>query len=107
MNEQQSLNGKWDFMPIYDSSGETSLPEQLKFDPVKINVPSSWKYRDGKVYADIEEFAPYRVYDYPEKWNEAEKGVLRRTFSYQKQQGTRTFLKFHGVMEQTSVYLSM
>lgn len=106
MNEQQSLNGKWDFMPIYDSSGETSLPEQLKFDPVKINVPSSWKYRDGKVYADIEEFAPYRVYDYPEKWNEAGKGVLRRTFSYQKQQGTRTFLKFHGVMEQTSVYLN-
>ncbi|OWA33953.1 hypothetical protein B9G55_16575 [Saccharibacillus sp. O16] len=107
-----SLNGEWDFMPLYNRPQELSLPTDLVYEKQKVKVPSSWRgsyeSRPGYSFGRIEEydyglFAPY---DYPQEWDCAEAGLLRRSFTVpQSWAGRRIVLRLDGVMQQAAVYL--
>ncbi|WP_143536182.1 glycoside hydrolase family 2 protein, partial [Saccharibacillus sp. O23] len=111
--ERISLNGQWDFMPLYDRPQELSLPPTVVYEKRKVNVPSSWRgayeSRPGYTFGRIEEydyglFAPY---DYPRGWDLAEAGLLRRNFEVpQEWTGRRIVLRLDGVMQQAAVYLN-
>ena len=39
--ERVCLNGEWDFMPVYGVKACLDLPQEIRFEEVKIRVPSS------------------------------------------------------------------
>ncbi|MWJ29981.1 glycoside hydrolase family 2 protein, partial [Saccharibacillus sp. WB 17] len=107
-----SLNGEWEFMPLYDRPHGLSLPENVVYERHKVRVPSSWRGayepEPGRTFGKIEEygfelFAPFR---YPPEWDRAEAGVLRRTLNVPADfAGRRVLLRLDGVMQQAAVYL--
>ncbi|WP_342479031.1 glycoside hydrolase family 2 TIM barrel-domain containing protein [Paenibacillus sp. FSL H7-0350] len=106
------LNGEWDFMPLYDQPRTRALPERLQYEARKIQVPSSWRYSytapSGSKFGEVAEyqFQPFDVYRYPGEWNEAEAGVLHRTFQVPETMlGQRIVLRFEGIMQKAAIYL--
>ncbi|WP_341348502.1 glycoside hydrolase family 2 TIM barrel-domain containing protein [Paenibacillus sp. FSL H3-0469] len=106
------LNGEWDFMPLYDQPRSRALPERLQYEARKIQVPSSWRYSytapSGSKFGEVPEyqFQPFDVYRYPEEWNEAEAGVLHRSFQVPETMlGQRIVLRFDGIMQKAAIYL--
>ena len=97
------LNGEWDFMPLYNVKSCLQLPEQIEYDAQKIRVPSSW----ATTVKRADEFTPYRLNDYPEKWNEARTAVYHRTFTLDKDLiGQSVFLNISSVMQRLRIYLN-
>lgn len=108
-----SLNGRWDFMPLYDRPQELSLPPKIVYDKQKVNVPSSWRgayeSRPGYTFGRIEayDYGLFAPYDYPREWDRAEAGLLRRSFAVPEEwAGRRIVLRLDGVMQQAAVYLN-
>lgn len=108
-----SLNGRWDFMPLYDRPQELSLPPKIVYDKQKVNVPSSWRgayeSRPGYMFGRIEayDYGLFAPYDYPLEWDRAEAGLLRRSFAVPEEwAGRRIVLRLDGVMQQAAVYLN-
>ncbi|WP_238653065.1 glycoside hydrolase family 2 TIM barrel-domain containing protein [Paenibacillus piscarius] len=106
------LNGEWDFMPLYDQPRSRALPERLQYEARKIQVPSSWRYSytapSGSKFGEVAEyqFQPFDVYRYPEEWNEAEAGVLHRSFQVPETMlGQRIVLRFEGILQKAAIYL--
>ncbi len=111
--ERISLNGKWDFMPLYDRPQELSLPPKILYDKQKVNVPSSWRgayeSRPGYTFGRIEayDYGLFAPYDYPPEWDRAEAGLLRRSFAVPEEwAGRRIVLRLDGVMQQAAIYLN-
>ncbi len=112
MRELICLNGEWDFMPLYDQPWSCSLPSNLVYEERKVQVPSSWRrtYRQasGRLFGDIPEYAyaPMDLYDYPKEWDQAEAGVLHRSFQLpDRLAGQRIVLRLDGVMQKAAIYL--
>ncbi|GGG06453.1 hypothetical protein GCM10010912_58830 [Paenibacillus albidus] len=112
MRKQMSLNGEWDFMPLYEQRFCRSLPEKLVYEACKIQVPSSWRstYETaaGRVFGEIPEhgFCPLDVYGYPKEWNKAEAGVLHRSFRVpEAMAGQKIVFRLDGIMQQAAIYL--
>lgn len=101
MKQSVSLNGKWDFMPIYDVWSDVSLPKDVVYEDVKFNVPSIW----NEEFEKADDFKPFVSYRYPNAWNEAKTGVLRRFINVTTEPGKRYFLKFNGVAQKWAAYL--
>lgn len=106
------LNGEWDFMPLYGQPRSRALPERLQYEARKIQVPSSWRYSytapSGSKFGEVAEyqFQPFDVYRYPEEWNEAEAGVLHRSFQVPETMlGQRVVLRFEGILQKSAIYL--
>ena len=97
-----SLNGKWDFMPVYGVESDTTLPENPVYEE-KINVPSIW---NEKFMTVRDEFMPFVTYGYPDKWNDASTGVIRRFIDIIPEPGKRYFLKFNGVAQKWAAYIN-
>lgn len=113
MRQLFCLNGEWDFMPVYDDPMCRELPEELVFEERKVRVPSSWRVSyplaDGKRFGRIAEYgyAPYDLHDYPVRWDDAESGVLRRSFRVpEEMDGQRIVLRMDGMMQKAVVYLN-
>lgn len=107
MDERMYLNGKWDFMPIYGVSSQLELPKALKFEQQKLIVPSVWRWCDPEGASTYGEFEPYRVFDYPKEWGNAETGVCRTTFQVdQAQKGKRIFLCIDAVAQMSRIFLN-
>ena len=96
-----SLNGLWDFCPLYDVKCNLSLPENLVYEDTKIRVPSSWR-------ADISyrDFHPFDINEYPDEWNKALTGVCRRFFSASAENGERILLKINGIAQMAAIYIN-
>ncbi|OWA36994.1 glycoside hydrolase family 2 [Saccharibacillus sp. O16] len=112
MRSVYSLNGEWDFMPIYDDPMCRKLPEELVYEKRKVRVPSSWRISypqpNGLTFGRIPEYdyAPYDLHDYPPQWDRAEAGVLHRTFHVpQEMAGQRIVLRLDGIMQKAVIYL--
>ncbi|MEK3900848.1 glycoside hydrolase family 2 TIM barrel-domain containing protein [Paenibacillus sp. FSL R7-0179] len=106
------LNGEWDFMPLYGQPRSRALPKRLQYEARKIQVPSSWRYSytapSGSKFGEVAEyqFQPFDVYRYPEEWNEAEAGVLHRSFQVPETMlGQRVVLRFEGILQKSAIYL--
>lgn len=97
-----SLNGKWDFMPLYEVDCCTDLPSVLSFEDEKVVVPSIW---NEKCIHVREDFTPFVSYGYPDRWNEAKTGVLRTFIDIKPEDGRRYFLKFNGVGQKWAAYI--
>jgi len=113
MRQVFCLNGEWDFMPIYEDPMCRELPDELVFEERKVRVPSSWRVSyplaDGKRFGRIAEYdyAPYDLHDYPVRWDEAESGVLGRSFAVpEAMDGQRIVLRMDGIMQKAVVYLN-
>ncbi|WP_435164291.1 glycoside hydrolase family 2 protein [Paenibacillus glycanilyticus] len=106
-----SLNGEWDFMPLYEHGPDLTLPEQLIYEERKVQVPSSWRSSyvraSGKSFGEIADhgYAPYDWYGYPKEWARADAGVLHRVFQAPVEKNERLFLRFDGIMQKAAVYL--
>jgi len=102
-NQKIYLNGEWDFMPVYDVESCLDLPHVIEYDPQKIRVPSSWR----TTVMRVNDFTPYKLNEYPEKWNEATTGVYHRTFSVPEELADRKiFLHLDGVMQISRIYVN-
>ncbi|WP_246369782.1 glycoside hydrolase family 2 TIM barrel-domain containing protein [Saccharibacillus deserti] len=107
-----SLNGEWEFMPLYDRPRGLSLPDKIRYEREKVRVPSSWRGsyepEPGRTFGRIAEygFELFAPFGYPPEWDRAEAGVLRRMVDVPREfAGRRIVLRLDGVMQQAAVYL--
>ncbi len=100
MRRTVNIGGVWEFFPLYDRQCDTSLPDSLP-EAESITVPSGWK-RPGITLRDCH---PGDVFGYPERWNEADTGVLRRRVSIRAERGERVFLHAEGVAQRCALYV--
>lgn len=114
MRTTYSLNGDWDFMPLYEHGLGFDLPANLIYEELKVQVPSSWRSfymrASGKSFGEIpkHEYSPYDLYGYPKEWSRADMGVLHRVFQMpaaMTEQESRIFLRFDGIMQKAAIYL--
>jgi beta-galactosidase len=96
------LNGEWDFSPDYSGLSPQEASARDQWEAVKLRVPSSWR----SALHPEQEFQPYDLFGYPTCWNQAQSGVIHRTFALQKNPGERCFLIFNGVMQSFAVFVN-
>ena len=102
MRESVYLNGEWDFMPDYQGRSMESLVEHPEWGDAKIRVPSTWRFT-----LDPEsDYQPFDVIDYPWEWNEAQSGLLGRSFAATRRPGERIFLIFEAVLQKSAVFVN-
>ena len=101
MNKPICLNGEWDFMPDYTSRSPEEALTQARWQE-KIRVPSSWRWS-----IDLDaDFQPFDLFGYPKEWNQAESGLLRRTFQADWEINQRPYLVLEGVLQRYAVFLN-
>ncbi len=116
MRKDIILNGKWDFMPIFEEQVHT-LPDKITYDKEKILVPSSWRTKDSEHsktryncpnnYLDKYDYNLYDTLTHPESWDKAPSGVLGRIIEVTGEMKAGTIiLKFDGIMQTSHVYLN-
>ncbi|SFD52791.1 Glycosyl hydrolases family 2 [Paenibacillus catalpae] len=114
MRTTYSLNGDWDFMPLFENESGFDLPADIVYEEQKVQVPSSWRSSymraSGKSFGEIPEhgYSPYDLYGYPKEWSRADAGVLHRVFrvpAAMTEQESRIFLRFDGIMQKAAIYL--
>ena len=104
MRNDTCLNGYWDFLPIYDDG--LSFEEAMDLGgwiTDRYLVPSSWRTKVSSWnYAD----EMYDVFRYPQAWEEARRGVLRRRVTAEKRPGERFFLKLDAVAQSCRILVN-
>ena len=103
--QELCLNGKWDFMPIYDAkASDFKVPATFKKEDIAIKIPSPWNvnnFTDGQGG----DFVAYP--SYPKTWGKAEIGWMRKNVSIPSDwDGKQVILHFEGVMGKTEVYVN-
>ena len=123
VRRQWCLNGRWQFAPMpigEDFVRDSGVPPVLPwpaphdFSDVPIYIPSPWNgniWGNGRVdrTKEVLRYAPDSVYypSYPETWDHAKQGWLRRTvFLPASEVGRRLFLHFESVMGNAAVYVN-
>lgn len=99
------LNGSWDFMPIYNAkASDFSYPQSFIKDEVNIKIPSPWNVNG---FTD-KQGGDFRAYpSYPEKWEAAQIGWMRKSVFIPKEWDTKqVILHFEGVLGKTMVYVN-
>ncbi len=102
MRRHICLNGEWRFVPDDRGRSPEATVLDCRWEPQPVRVPSSWRWI-------IEPEMPYQPYDlfaYPRAWNEAESGVLGRTFTVRHRPGERIFLRLDGVLQRSAVFVN-
>ena len=96
------LNGEWNFSPEAEARGAGAAVQDCHWEAQKLRVPSSWRWSEPL----LDHGQPYRMFDYPEKWNAALAGVVGRTFTVQRQGSERVFLILNGVLQSSAVFVN-
>lgn len=91
-----SLNGIWNFTPLYASPEESPAP-------CEIGVPSFYKTFEAGLGGD---WGGYDNFGHPDKWNEAIGACYERHFIVAVPAGYRARLKFDGVLMGCKVELN-
>ena len=104
MRERICLNGEWRFMPDYHGRAPEAAVRDCRWDARPLRVPSSWRW-------SIEPGAPYQPYDlfgYPQAWNDAQSGVLGRSFSVRPRHAGREQINLvlNGVLQRSAVFVN-
>ena len=103
MRTREYLNGEWDFMPDFHNRTPDELIQDPRWESQTVSVPSSWRWSSDP----LAEFQPYDLFEYPLSWNEAQSGLLRRTFrAGPLPPGRRTTLVIEAVLQRSLVYLN-
>lgn len=102
MRSKVYLNGEWNFMPDYEGRASKDAVDNCIWADRKITVPSSWKTALWKDH----EYQSYNLFEYPIEWNDANSGVLGRTFEVLKKVNENVFLKLNGVLQRSEVYIN-
>lgn len=106
MREKITLNGEWEFMPIYGVESSLAMPNDFVAEGKKVIVPSSFRYSADDI-GIIDEYELYNTWGYPKKWNKAMTGVLRREFILPESFiGKRIFLYFGAILQMSAIYLN-
>ncbi|MBQ4320752.1 MAG: hypothetical protein IJC35_00815, partial [Oscillospiraceae bacterium] len=87
MQTKLCLNGYWDFLPVYENDTMENALARGEWIKNRYLVPSSWR----------SEREMYNIFRYPEKWDEAKTGALRRRVQVTHKAGERVFLRFDAV----------
>lgn len=104
MRETISLNGLWDFMPVYEEHID-GIPDEIHYDAHPVTVPSSWRQSSDMFRIDKYGFDPFHMMDYPDEWNNAGSGVLHRKVNITEEQlQNKLVLCIKGVFQQAYVY---
>ncbi|MCP4165704.1 MAG: hypothetical protein GY759_07400, partial [Chloroflexi bacterium] len=102
MRSRIYLNGEWDFMPDYENRTAEQVLQDCRWDDQKLRVPSSWRYM-----IDPEaDYQPYDMFAYPRAWNEAQSGILGRSFTVDPNANERVYLVLEGVLQSSVVFVN-
>lgn len=103
--EELCLNGKWEFMPVYDAKAtDFKLPATFKKENIAIKIPSPWNVND---FTDGNggDFITYP--SYPKEWEKAQIGWMKKNVSIPANwTGKEIILHFEGVMGKALVYVN-
>ena len=67
-----------------------------------MRVPSSWRW----MIKPNEPFQPYDMFGYPAAWNDAQSGLLGRTFTVEPQGDARVWLVFEGILQEWVIFVN-
>lgn len=99
------LNGKWQFMPVYEDSLENfMMPKKFVWDSVQIKIPSPWNV-NAFAKGDGGDFVTYP--SYPRKWEKANIGWMKREFVL-PESWTKKILKLHfeAIAGRSKIYIN-
>ncbi len=96
------LNGEWAFMPDFDNHSPIELLAQPRWETQPVRVPSSWRW----MIKPHEPFQPYDLFGYPPTWNDAQAGLVSRTFTVERAGEERVWLVFHGILQAWAIFVN-
>lgn len=96
------LNGEWNFMPDYTGLQPDSMVKNPVWESKSVRVPSVWRFSNYK----FEDYEPFKLWDYPNKWQRAKAGLLSREITIDPKAGERIFLVFKGVLQRSEFFLN-
>ena len=102
MRRRICLNGEWAFMPDFDHHHPTELVAEPRWAAQPVRVPSSWRW----MIKPQEPFQPYDLFGYPAAWNDAQAGLLGRTFTVERHGEERVWLVFHGILQAWAIFVN-
>jgi len=102
MRKKTYTNGEWNFMPDYQGRSAETLIENPRWESRKLRVPSSWRF----ILDPEADFQPFDMFGYPRAWNDAQSGVLGRSFLVDARPGERVFLILEGVLQKTAIFVN-
>lgn len=111
------LNGKWQFMPVFEKEISNFVkPDKFEWDSIPIKIPSPWnvnsfprkvptnmKKNEGKIEGgDFLSFPSY-----PERWEDAHIGWMRKEFTLPEEFKNKELeLHFEAIAGYTKVYVN-
>jgi hypothetical protein len=102
MRRSICLNGEWAFMPDFAGRPPADLLAQPQWEAQPVRVPSSWRW----MIKPHEPFQPYDMFDYPAAWNDAQAGLLSRTFIAEPQPDERVWIIFEGILQAWAIFVN-
>ena len=96
------LNGEWAFMPDFEGRSPAELLASPQWEAQPVRVPSSWRW----MIKPHEPFQPYDLFGYPAAWNDAQSGVLGRSFTVEPQGDARVWLVFEGILQEWVIFVN-
>jgi beta-galactosidase len=96
------LNGEWAFMPDFEGRSPTDLLASPQWEAQPVRVPSSWRW----MIKPHEPFQPYDMFGYPAAWNDAQAGMLGRSFTVEPQGDARVWLVFEGILQEWVIFVN-
>ena len=96
------LNGEWAFMPDFEGRSPAELLASPQWEAQPVRVPSSWRW----MIKPHEPFQPYDMFGYPAAWNDAQSGLLGRSFTVEPQGDARIWLVFEGILQEWVIFVN-
>jgi len=105
LRDELSLNGKWQFMPMYETNMEKFVkPEKFQWEAVPLKVPSPWNVNSFS-RADGGDFLTFP--SYPKAWEEAQIGWMKKEFELPEGwKGKRVKLHFEAIAGFAKIYVN-
>ncbi len=106
LRDAVSLNGSWQFMPVYDVKeiGQFTKPQTFVWDRTAIKIPSAWNVNSFSS-GDGGDFLAYP--SYPKDWERATVGWMRKEFTLPAGwEGKRTVLHFDAIAGFAKIYVN-
>ena len=107
-SDRLCLNGEWTFMPDFEGRSPAELLASPQWEAQPVRVPSSWRW----MIKPHEPFQPYDLFGYPAAWNDAQSGLLGRTFTVEPQGDAsvapdeRVWLVFEGILQEWVIFVN-
>lgn len=102
MRQSICLNGEWAFMPDFEGRSAADLLASPRWEAQPVRVPSSWRW----MIKPNEPFQPYDLFGYPAAWNDAQAGLLGRSFTVEPQSDARVWLVFEGILQEWVIFVN-